>query len=1282
MAKPKKYISSKLKVKRKFVLGGDTEQELYLNGNTTYQAVDLPTAMLQHQFDANEQLKAKQNTAIFGNQMARQMDYLQDLNADIEKRKKAEETARQQQAEADKQAVNQQVTQTAGKAGKQIAKDYKAGLFNTVTPVASNYYSPTWAPTTPAPVAPVGPAPVMIDPALQATTSTTGELFAGAPTVGQNLATTTTTSGFGQTAAAIGKSVGGAALVAAPAIVGQIASNQLNKADDRQMKREGRSQYYDDTEYSRKEFNAQMLKSTGKGATIGGTIGSAIPIPGVGTGLGMAIGAGIGAGVGAIKATHQRRMTKDENERGVKIGNKRFGKKLLFGEENVYDENLDPTVIEKRNREAQLKAMTETANAMDNATLSSMTQYDTNTGFNVARYGGKIEYLQGGIAKPLPRGAKEYIGKSHEEGGIDLPNNIEVEGGETEQNNYIFSKHLKLPTGISYAQAHKNLLKSGASSEEIKQLALSQEAAAGRNPNEIKTMKFAKYGGPLKYEDGGNTETDPPKKGEGELDFDTKTKMRIHANEGIGPKGLTVPYLDSKGYWTVGYGHLLTKADGTPYTKKDKLPAQFNNITKQQVENWAKSDYDTLKQVAINWIGEDQWKQLPDSVKSGIVELAYGLGPSKLAGFVNTKKYILEGDYESAAENITNSKYFKDVKERRGTQVAALIGGNEEVFNSSATNNQYTVPKTVATAYFKPGKQLNSTTNTKPTNTSNTSNTSKYPTASRYQIPGPHGMMISSDDGISPNAEGMKQIEATARIKAEQDENLFNWGMGALTGIYGGARALVTGAAKKAGQYIDDAMSEEEAASNAAQNASGARSSSTAVQRTGVPYRNEPLNTNLAEFKPFGQNTGLATEGQWMADANAVSAETPGFRIDYGNTAVGPYRGPQYINITGRTVTDPRAQIGLGLDILKPSLTNSITNISTYKPGTFLAEQKRKAEENKKPEDQTVTEPELSEDPTTGTADTSGLKDKFTLPKISAGPFNRPEYPVKSAEEVQKTKEKYDLSKLPADKKDYTGLLNIAPAIAASMVPNFKTVTPSLIPTASAGPGAIGRVTLNRETDRQLLAENQRTAAAMTEAASMAGGPGGLAAMGRAQLLKSDADLKASGMVAAKNAEINAREASINAGISGQNLALANQYENRRMQTAAMNANILNTTNQLNTDIKNKEKYLKYATGVEAVQSGVENYLGYKKDQDTFKRDKDVAMALDAYHTLERKDIEKKLTEASQDKNSKYYGTDPVTVRKMARQYIEEAYPDQMKLGGKKYVSRLGDLVNKRNKRF
>ena len=1276
MAKLKSKIASKYstkKPKRKFVDGGpytDVEKELYLNDNVTYQASTPPTAMLQNQFDAQEQEKAKRMTAIYGNQFARQLDYLQDQTAASEKRKQEEKAQQDAIAAANKQTVNQQVAQAGAKAAKDIAKEYAAGSFKNAAAIAATntalnlgtYYSPSWASLTAAPTAPASSASILVDPAMQTATSTTGDLFAGAPTVGQNLATSSG-SALGQNLAAIGKSVGKSALIALPQIAGQVAFNQINELDDKKLKKEGRSQYYDDTEYSRKEYNAQLAKSTGKGATIGGTIASAIPIPGVSTGIGMAAGALIGAGVGAIKAQHQRRMTKTEDERGVKIGNKRIGKKLLFGEENVYDENLDPTVIEKRNREAQLKAMTDTATAMENARMSSMMQSDINTGFAVAKYGGIIKKLKGGVAKPIGRGAVEYVGKKHEHGGIDLPGNIEVEGGETEQNNYVFSATLKLPNGATYAQAHKNLIKSGATGEEIHQLALSQEAAAGRNPNEIKSMKFAKYGGPLRYDDGG------PKKYSAEVIANAKEM-------GWGD--------DVAGYEKSGWGYHPSKFTGKEgynivYNIAKNAGDPFPEVTAAQ---WAKeSDWGTKPTGKYNYFGQTAKKG--ESSTNLNTPRDPGGGKKKFVNYENPKDSIID-HVEKWAPKYKNAKSAEEA-----LYILQNNGGKGRYAQGFPTEK---FPQGDWEAYIKEtlkiidqqGIKTNTETNNNTT-TTDTKKTTKYPPASKYQIPGPYGMMVSSDDGISPNAEGMKQIEATAKIKAEQDADILNWGMAALTGIYGGTKALVTGAAKKAGQYIDDAMSEEEAASNAGQNVGGARTSganTNVTTSTGVPYRTQELNTNLSNFKPFGQETGLATEGQWMADAGAVTDEALGFPRPSGNTSVGPYRPENgYINVTGRTIeptVDPRVKLNFG-DLTKIPLGKYF---NSEKFTQQLEEEKKKAKQ--KQEEVIVPEEEKTAEETTGTgtADTSGLQDKYTLPKISAGPFNRPEYPTRTTEKTTPPKEKYDLSELPADKKDYTGLLNFVPGLVAGMTPNFKTVTPSLVQGSTGSPGAIGRVTFNRETDRQLLAENARTAAAMQQAASMQGGPGALAAMGRAQLLKSEADLKATGMVQAKNAEINAREAAANASISAQNMANVNQYEARRMQQAAMNANILNTTNQYNADLKNKEKYMKYATGVEVAQNAVENYLGYKKDQDTLQRDRDVASAMDAYHTLERKDIERKILEASADKNSKYYGTDPVTARAMARQYIEEAYPDQRKLGGPKYVSRLGNLVNKRNKRF
>lgn len=497
MAKLKSKINSKYKAapKRKLVNGG-LEDSPYLS-KTNYQAQDAPTTMLQNQFDANEQRKAQQMTAIYGNQLARELDYLGDLNAASEKRKQEEAKAAKEKQEAEKQKAVSTVSTGASTIGKDLLKSAMAPT----TVSAAGYTSPVWTSTAPAITAQSAgyAAPTLVDPAMQATTSTVGELLPNAVPVGPNAATMTTTgtntanvaktAGSMSNLAAAGASLG---FIAAGEGVGYLATERQRKKDDAAK----RSQYYRDTNYTNREALGQIGKSTLKGAGYGVTVGNAVP--GIGHLIGGLTGATMGAAVGTGIAAKELYDTK-----GVKV----FGKQ--YGAKDKYDENLDPTVIEKRLAAERTAALANTANAMENARMSSMTQSDLNTGFALknstfeVKYGGNIKYLKGGVAKSIGRGAVEYVGKKHEQGGIDLPGNIEVEGGETEQNDYVFSATLKLPNGETYAQAHKNLLKSGAPGQVIHQLALSQEAAAGRNPNQIKSMKFAKYGGPLRYDDGG-----------------------------------------------------------------------------------------------------------------------------------------------------------------------------------------------------------------------------------------------------------------------------------------------------------------------------------------------------------------------------------------------------------------------------------------------------------------------------------------------------------------------------------------------------------------------------------------------------------------------------------------------------------------------------------------------------------------------------------------------------------------------------------------------------------
>jgi hypothetical protein len=114
--------------------------------------------------------------------------------------------------------------------------------------------------------------------------------------------------------------------------------------------------------------------------------------------------------------------------------------------------------------------------------------------------GGAVD-LPGGSVEPIPGSdAVEFKGQTHDEGGIMMDPQTEVEDGETMdqvtmakkggKRDYFFSSHLK-KGGASFADMHKQILQMGGSQEDIDALAKEQEEVAGRNPDTVK----AKHGG-------------------------------------------------------------------------------------------------------------------------------------------------------------------------------------------------------------------------------------------------------------------------------------------------------------------------------------------------------------------------------------------------------------------------------------------------------------------------------------------------------------------------------------------------------------------------------------------------------------------------------------------------------------------------------------------------------------------------------------------------------------------------------------------------------------------
>lgn len=164
------------------------------------------------------------------------------------------------------------------------------------------------------------------------------------------------------------------------------------------------------------------LKGAGQGATAGALIGSVVP--GVGTAVGAAAGAVIGGTFSVIKAGSDQRKAREFQAREV-------------AKQNALAQQME------HNR---TKAFWAANPNFSEGTLAT----------SYYRMGGKIKkpYKAYGGSTPVGAGSNgtEFVGPSHEEGGIDIGPAV-VEGGETMDQDFIFSKEL------GFADKHKKLMK-------------------------------------------------------------------------------------------------------------------------------------------------------------------------------------------------------------------------------------------------------------------------------------------------------------------------------------------------------------------------------------------------------------------------------------------------------------------------------------------------------------------------------------------------------------------------------------------------------------------------------------------------------------------------------------------------------------------------------------------------------------------------------------------------------------------------------------------------------
>jgi lysozyme len=135
-------------------------------------------------------------------------------------------------------------------------------------------------------------------------------------------------------------------------------------------------------------------------------------------------------------------------------------------------------------------------------------------------------------------------------------------------------------------------------------------------------------------------------------------KQMIIAHEGKRYR----PYQDTLGLWTVGVGHLIGDGKSLP-------PAMNREFSEEEIMAMFEKDYAHHRSAAMNIPGFDK---LDGRGQGALTDLTFNMGPSWISKWPKLKKQLGEGDTQSAAKNLEQSKWYGQVGNRAPTIVSLL----------------------------------------------------------------------------------------------------------------------------------------------------------------------------------------------------------------------------------------------------------------------------------------------------------------------------------------------------------------------------------------------------------------------------------------------------------------------------------------------------------------------------------------------------------------------------------------------------------------------------------
>jgi len=1058
-----------------------------------------------------------------------------------------------------------------------------------------------------------------------ASTATTAgtSLLPGAVEVGSQVGQAAANTGSaaastGASAAGTGASIGTGLATAGIGLGLNVAGTLIeNSGDD--------NDYRTFTEKERKRnLVGSAMKSAGSGVGTGAAIGSFLG-PG-GTVIGGAIGGLVGGGIGLVKARKENKESKkvaeDYEKEQAALAAERAKEKALIESENAKIAGAyNAAFVKSRLTGAQYGYGYGTSN---NPSMMTTPNFYGKTG-GVKVPGGQIVPIEGSDAV-------EFVGRKHSQGGILLDPYTEVEGGETmdqvmmaksggkgNKNDYFFSAYLKLG-GKSFAQRHKEILKSGGKQADIQKLAEMQEAVAN-------------------------------KEGEKDRSPDTIAKYAKGGKKQLPPKSLN--YIDSTPWSSAFISYVYSNAD--PNFPKSPTHTGYATGLKNR-DDWQELDPATTKLQPGDIIVNNRSGNKQKFGQSSYSGFSHGDIVTKLEG---DKVYAIGGNVDpddvnpdtpdTVAERakslkdgvLADSGYFVVLrpKDPQVAQRAVELATNEkQLWESNKWNEHADTSQSRLQTYYQAGK---------------------------LGIPG-----VRPDDG-KPAAVSAKPQASNQTMSADQYAAL-NQGRQPLPSgaaqsvlgpidyaLLGVGRALASGASGLAGGAAG--AWEGFAGTASAPNASAARPTASAPNMAGRgPLMLEAPTPSTA----VGRFTGNIGPAKPTTPFRVVPTET-------GLVRQPPfYTDPNYINIEGRTI---------GLN--KPS---SIDNqmFKQFNIGMPDATAQKAAGFTPTGFDVTAAEGTAAVDPGTEgpfpyreTLQPIKSKEPGLLPTKIAKPDLKKDTGLKKTEKkVTPPRDSNINGALLA------GLGQLLP-VGALLASPYKTTAgidtsgaefkgESVAPGSVVRGATLGRVSLGAERAAAIANSNAINKYIEGTNAGPAAIVGKLANSSRLQqnmLQIREEESKINTAIQNKEAELGQRASEFNAQQAME--ASAATAENRQRASES-----LQKAKMFNKQLELNEKQYKREEFFGALDEAATRIAGIYKDDRSYKAQERLANAMDDAGSYQRFQYYEDLKKQAKDPQSEFYGKTDKELRDYAADQYNQ-YIGKAKTGGtRRYTSRLGEL--------